>query len=662
MFTRQKMFLVAVLFCIVPGCSNTKVSPTTTATLPPEESILPTPSLFHPTETLTSTAIPATDTPPPPTDIPPTATPWPEVINPGPHDIRALLILPQNVGPNWYLVEDNYELFGWNLTLAGARELIPPCPSAKNFYNLQNAAVDFLLPDIGDLDQYHAVAIMPASKKNQNPYGDLLDSPEALDLLRAADGDGKGVYASCGGVRVLAAAGILDGRVVTGEPTYQDEYEAAGATYAGDNIPPVIDDNLVTARRGLYYNIEDSEALAVALENSMPLETGDTKENLTEAYEIPERDTAWTKTFGGSSAEGARAIRQTRDGGYIIAGYTFSFGAGYADVYLIKLSAEGNLEWSGVYGGPGWEYGNSVAETPDGDYIVAGYTTSIGSGSRDVYLVKVDEKGNQIWEQAYGGPVLDAAKAVAVTPDGGYVVAGYTEFFGAGENDVYLLKVDLDGNEEWSRTFGGEAADMGMSVLVNTKGNYIMAGATGSFDARNRDFYLIEVNPQGHEIWSQNHGYGEFLPYEWGNMVIETQDGGYLIAGNSNVSTQIGSGELMNMYLVKTDEQGKEVWTSYIGRGQGYDYANAVREAGDGGYFVIGATKSGSDNNDAYLIKVSNAGDILWKKSFGDFGSEWGSDLVLTADGGVMIVGHTNSFGAGSLDIWLLKIPPDSGE
>lgn len=341
-------------------------------------------------------------------------------------------------------------------------------------------------------------------------------------------------------------------------------------------------------------------------------------------------------------------------------GYTFSFGAGFADVYLVKLDSEGNLEWSNTYGGPGWEYGNSVAETPDDGYIIAGYTTSMGAGSRDVYLVKTDRDGKQIWAQAYGGADLDMGNSVAVTPDGGYIVAGYSEFFGAGENDVYLVQVDAEGNETWSHTFGGEAAEMGMSVLVNREGDYIVAGATGSFGASNRDFYLINISPQGNEIWAQTYGYGEFLPYEWGNSVIESRDGGYLIAGNSNVSTQLGTGELMNMYLVRTDDLGKEIWTSNIGRGQGYDYANAVHETDDGGFLVVGTTKSGSDNNDIYLIQVDFGGQVVWKKSFGDFGSEWASDVTLTRDGDILIVGHTNSFGAGSFDFWLMKVSPES--
>jgi hypothetical protein len=252
---------------------------------------------------------------------------------------------------------------------------------------------------------------------------------------------------------------------------------------------------------------------------------------------------------------------------------------------------------------------------------------------------------------------LEVGNSVAVAPDGGYIVVGHTESFGAGENDVYLIKVDTEGNEEWSRTFGAEAAEMGMSISGTSDGNFVVAGATGSFGVLNRDFYMIKVSEQGNMLWSRTYGLGEFLPYEWGNAVIETSDGGFLMAGNSNVNTQLGTGELLNMYLIKTDDQGNELWTSYIGRGQGYDYANAVQQTKDGDFIVVGATKSGSNNNDIYLIKVSAAGETLWKKSFGDFGSEWGSDLAQTADGSIFIVGHTNSFGSGSFDIWLVKVP-----
>ena len=659
MFTHTKLIFAIILFGFMVGCSTAEPTVISEATIPTEID-LPSPTLLLPSATPTATKKPPTETAIPPTDIPAPATPWPQVIIPGPYDIHTLLILPKEVGPNWFFNEDNYESYGWNLTLAGMRESIPPCPGARNFYGLQNPLSDLLIPDIDELNEYHAIAIMPASKKNAYPYGDLLDSPEMLNLLHSADEKGLGINATCGGVRVLAAAGILEGKLVTGEPTYLDEYLAAGATYIGDNIPPVIDKNLITSRRGLYYNLENAEALAVVLENTMPMQADLSRDVFTIEYQIPERDTAWTKTYGGSSAEGARAISPTSDGGYIIVGYTFSFGAGYADIYVVKLDGGGNMEWSQTYGGPGWEYGNAIAETPDGGYIIAGYTTSLGAGGRDIYLVKTDKAGNQIWAQAYGGEGLDMAEFVAVTPEGEIIVAGYTEFFGVGENDIYLLKVDSQGDQIWANTFGGEAAEMGMTVIVNNAGDYVVAGATGSFDAHNRDFYLLSINSEGKQNWSHLYGYGEFLPYEWGNQVIQTSDGGYLLAGNSNVSTQLGAGELMNMYLVKTDPSGEEVWTRYIGRGQGYDYANAVRETKDGGFLVVGTTKSGSDNNDIYLVKVSTEGNVLWKKSFGDFGSEWATDLTITDDGEILIVGHTNSFGAGSFDFWLLNVAPDS--
>jgi hypothetical protein len=586
-----------------------------------------------------------------------TSTPWPEVVNPGPNNLHVLLVLPQEIGPNWYLSEDNFELFGWDLTLTGEKTEIAPCASVEAWYGLNKTSVDVMLDEIADLDGYDALAIMPASKKNSAPYGDLLDSPEMLAHIQDAYTGGKVVYATCGGVRVLAAADILEGKSVAGEESFEGEYLAAGATYIPGRVMPVIEGNLVTTVNGLYFQVEDSEAVAVALENTMPEQEKVPGDVDTLTYEVDVRNTSWTRTFGGASADGGRAIQQTSDGGYILAGYTYSFGAGYADLYLIKTDKDGNLEWSNAYGGAGWEYGFSVVEMEDGGYLSVGYTTSNGMGGRDVYLVKTDGVGNLLWSKTYGGAGLDVGKGVDIAPDGGYILVGYTESFGAGQNDVYVVKTDPDGNEEWARTFGGDQSELGMAVKALANGGYVFTGTTGSFDVDNRDAYLVRTDAEGKEIWSKTYGNVEgFLAYEIGNDVQLSPDNGYVLAGNHNTGQSSSGGELLNIYLLKTDENGNEVWTSSAGRGPFYDYGSALMVMPDGGYTVVGTTKSGSDNNDLYLVRFDESGNILWQKSFGNFASEWGSGLALSSDGGMVMVGHTNSFGAGSFDMWLLKV------
>jgi len=157
---------------------------------------------------------------------------------------------------------------------------------------------------------------------------------------------------------------------------------------------------------------------------------------------------AFAKTFGGSGWEYASSVQQTSDGGYIAVGWTNSFGAGSADVFLLKTDASGNLQWFKTFGGSSNEYiySRSFQQTSDGGYIVAGYTLSFGAGGEDAFLLKTDASGNLQWAKTFGGSSLEWASSAQQTSDGGYIVAGRTSSFGAGSNDVFLLKTDANGN------------------------------------------------------------------------------------------------------------------------------------------------------------------------------------------------------------------------
>ena len=202
----------------------------------------------------------------------------------------------------------------------------------------------------------------------------------------------------------------------------------------------------------------------------------------------------WRKTLGGLSSDGARSIKQTSDGGFIITGWTFSQGPGFVgNALLLKTDSLGNQQWSKAFGGNDVDRGYSVQQTSDGGYIFTGYTASYGAGLDDLYLVKTDSLGNEVWSKTFGGTGRDYGNSVQQTLDGGYIIAGYTLSFGAGSEDVWLVKTDSNGNQEWSKTFGGSSSDVGYCVNETFDGGYIIAGHTLSFGAGVHDVWLIRT-------------------------------------------------------------------------------------------------------------------------------------------------------------------------
>jgi len=599
----------------------------------------PLPPTATPTQAHTPTPTILAVTPP----APPSPTPKPVLPT---NDIQALVVVPDQYGGSHYLNMDNFELYGWRVTLAGVENGVESCGYSYGFHRIPTMTVNVLVPDIADIGQYDALVISPAESQARSAYNDLLKSQAALELISSAAKQGLALYATCAGVRVLAAADVIGGKQVAGDEKFQSEYVAAGATYIEGKPPPIIDGNIVTARRGRYYNTQNCEAIALAIESKTP--TGlEHPDHPSSSGSFEQAGTVWAKTFGGSSADGARSVYETSDGDLVIAGYTYSDGAGQADIYLLKTDSDGNEIWSKLLGGPGWEYSFSAAPTQEGGTILVGYTTSFGAGSRDIYLVKVDANGNKIWAKTFGGPGLDVGMAVIETSDEHYLVTGYTESFGAGESDLYLVKVNAAGEKVWDKTFGGTGPEMGLSLIEASDGNYVIAGATGSHSS-NSDVYLVKTDTDGNELWTK--AFNRYT-YERGNAVIETSDGGYVIAGITDSSS------LMNAYLIKTDADGKDVWVSTFVASRFYDYANAIRETNDGGYLIAGATKPReTSTNDVYLIKTDAQGKQVWAKTFGGTGADWGSAIYPTSDGGFVIAGHTDSFGAGSFDMWLMKI------
>jgi hypothetical protein len=355
----------------------------------------------------------------------------------------------------------------------------------------------------------------------------------------------------------------------------------------------------------------------------------------------------FARTYGGTGYDVGWSVQQTSDGGYIVAGWTHSFGAG-GDIFLIKTDANGNIQWAKTYGGTNGDYAFSVQQTSDGGYIVAGVTASFGAGIDDIFLIKTDANGNVQWAKTYGGTTNDYAFSVQQTSDGGYIVAGSTVSFGAGSFDFFLIKTDANGNVQWAKTYGGTSWDEAYSVQQTSDGGYIVAGYTNSFGAGWDNIFLIKTDANGNIIWAKTYrGTG----VDVASSVQQTSDGGYIVAGSTNSF----GGPFYDIFLIKTDASGNIIWTKTYG-GMNSDGASSVQQTSDGGYIVAGWTHSfGAGSYDIFLIKTDANGNVQWAKTYGGTSDDWTYSVRQTSDGGYIVAVYTESFGAGSSDIFLVK-------
>jgi hypothetical protein len=210
----------------------------------------------------------------------------------------------------------------------------------------------------------------------------------------------------------------------------------------------------------------------------------------------------WNQTYGGPLWEECSSVVQTSDGGYALTGSTTSFGPGdRSDVYLVKSDPSGNMQWNKTYGGEAIttnDGASSVIQTSEGGYIMAGSTWSSGTGSTDVYLIKTDANGTLQWNKTYGGTRDELGCSLVQASDGGYAIAGWTYSFGTGVPNVYLVKTDAVGNEQWSKAYGGSDPDYGYSLIRTSDGGYAIAGYTDypgpdGYD----DMFLVKTDAEG---------------------------------------------------------------------------------------------------------------------------------------------------------------------
>jgi uncharacterized delta-60 repeat protein len=365
----------------------------------------------------------------------------------------------------------------------------------------------------------------------------------------------------------------------------------------------------------------------------------------------PRPTVSWGRTYGGTNGGcNANTIAPTLDGGYVVAGRIGSFGGpGKKDVWVLKLDGWGNVQWQKTYGGPKPDEATAIVLTPDGGYVVAGWTWSFGAGWGDVWVLKLDGRGNVQWQKTYGGPDEDRANAIALTSDGGYVVAGETGSFGAGEKDVWVLKLDGQGDVQWEKTYGGPNDDEANAIVPTSDGGYVVAGWTKSFGAGKEDVWVLKLDRRGNVQWQKTYGGPD---EDRANAIALTSDGGYVVAGKT---WSFGAGG--EVWVLKLDGQGNVQRKKTYGR-TGDDEANAIALTSDGGYVVGGKTCSFECN--AWVLKLDGQGDVQWQKTYGGTDNHFAQAIAPTSDGGYVVAGWTlPRWSSEERDVWVLKLGAD---
>lgn len=360
------------------------------------------------------------------------------------------------------------------------------------------------------------------------------------------------------------------------------------------------------------------------------------------------QDSLWTANFGGSFNESGCAAIQLSDGDIVMIGSTYSYGAGDHDIYLIKTDSTGILQWAQTFGGAGTDYGYDLVETSDGGLILVGSTRSFGAGGRDVYLIKTDSGGIEQWSKTYGGTSNDEGFSVREVYDKGFAICGTTASYGT-NGDIYLIRTDSLGDSSWTKTYGGSAGEAGAAVRITSDSGFVLVGTTGSYGAGYSSIYLIRTDSIGDTVWTANYGGSRA---DLGFTVEETTDLGFIIGG----ATAPTGANFYDAYIIKTDSLGVTAWDSAYG-GVYEDRAYSIKETSDGGYIIGGTTEgSGARKIDIYILKIDGGGNTEWDNSYGGPETDKCLSLILDIDDNYLALGTTYSISNGGSDLCLLKI------
>jgi PKD repeat protein len=323
----------------------------------------------------------------------------------------------------------------------------------------------------------------------------------------------------------------------------------------------------------------------------------------------------------------------------------------------VQKTAPPGVEWMRTFGGNGYEYAYWVMQTSDGGYIVTGNTESYGTGESDLWVVKTDQNGTEQWNKTYGGTDYDSGYSIRQTSDGGYIVAGDTGSYSTGISDFWLIKINPDGDEQWNRTFGGTDIEGANFVHQTLDDGYILGGYKVN-DTGVSMYWLVKTDSGGTEEWNRTIGNDRG---DWVEDMDQTSDGGYILAG----TTYDHSVERRSLWLTKTDSGGNEQWNRTLG-GIERILVKAVKESSDGSFIIAGETGSYYGDNPVgiMLVKANANGYEEWNRTFTGIDYYTPYSVSQTSDGGYIVAGikktrEDNAYYGDVSDAWLVKTDPD---
>jgi hypothetical protein len=359
-------------------------------------------------------------------------------------------------------------------------------------------------------------------------------------------------------------------------------------------------------------------------------------------------DSIWIKSFGGGDKDEASVIRQTTDHGFIFAGGLDRNHLESYDIFIVKTDSAGNIQWTRTIESSRSESALDIIQTVDSGYALVGYQEQEAAGNNDVYFIKLNADGDTLWSHTYGGYETDAARSVVQTKDYGYAITGRTDSQGAGGSDIYLIKTDSSGRMQWSRTIGGSGNEWANVVRQTPDHGYILAGETDSNNGRSFNIYVVRTDSSGNPLWWNSRG---MLHDEEAYDVQLTPDSGFIVAGHSS-STSVRGDQL---YLLKYDRTGELLWSN--GFDYDYSYLNhvMVRVMKEGYLLTAYRFSFGSGDRKAVLMRIDDSGELFWNKIYNGEGGRGSRNI-----GGYWISAASASIGRGLHDYNEPEYIPDS--